>query len=287
MEIISRVSQMQARSQQLKRESKAIGFVPTMGALHEGHLSLMRRARAENDVLVISIFVNPTQFGPGEDYETYPRNIEQDRKLAAGVGGDIVFAPSVSEMYPDGYATYVEVERLTKELCGRSRPHHFRGVTTVVTKLFNIVRPDRAYFGQKDYQQAVVIKRMTTDLHLGPEIVVMPIIREPDGLALSSRNSYLSKEQRKAALVLYRSLKKAEDLLNRGERAAERIKDEIAQLIKQEPLVEVEYISVVDSDNLTELAEIKGQALIALAVRIGETRLIDNILWEDTASSKA
>lgn len=280
MEIISRVSQMQARSQQLKRENKAIGFVPTMGALHEGHLSLMRRARAENDVLVISIFVNPTQFGPGEDYETYPRNIEQDRKLAAGVGVDIVFAPSVSEMYPDGYATYVEVERLTKELCGRSRPHHFRGVTTVVTKLFNIVRPDRAYFGQKDYQQAIVIKRMTTDLHLGPEIVVMPIIREPDGLAMSSRNNYLSEKERKAALILYRSLKKTEKMLTGGERDSATIKGNIAQLIKQEPLAEVEYISVVDSEDLTEIAEIKDQVLIALAVRIGKIRLIDNILME-------
>lgn len=286
MEIITRISRMQARSQQLKREGKSIGFVPTMGALHEGHLSLMRRARAENDSLISSIFVNPTQFGPGEDYKTYPRNMDQDRDLAEGVGVDIIFAPSVSEMYPEGYATYIEVDGLTKELCGRSRPGHFRGVTTVVTKLFNIVRPDRAYFGQKDYQQTVVIKRMATDLHLGPEIIIMPIIREPDGLAMSSRNRCLSKEQRQAALVLSHSLKKAEEMLGRGERDGEIIKAQMAQLIQQEPLAEADYISVVDSDDLTESTEIKGQVLIALAVRIGQTRLIDNILWKDPDSTK-
>jgi pantoate--beta-alanine ligase len=280
MEIIRQITLFQEKIKEARRLGKAIGFVPTMGFLHEGHLSLLRQARADNDLVVLSIFVNPLQFGAGEDFEEYPRDLERDAALAAGTGCDIIFAPATRDMYPKDYATFVEVERLTSGLCGASRPGHFRGVTTVVNKLFNIVTPDRAYFGQKDAQQAMIIKRMAKDLNMGLEVVVLPIIREADGLAMSSRNTYLSQAERKAATVLYRSLCLAKHSIAAGERNAGSIKQLIRDTINSERLAQIDYIAVVDAENLQELDTIEKLALIALAVRFGKTRLIDNIIVE-------
>ena len=281
MEVIAGVKQMQERSQQLRAQRETIAFVPTMGYLHEGHLSLMREGRKRADALIISIFVNPTQFGPGEDYERYPRDMKRDLQLAQGVGVDIVFTPSVQEMYPQGFQTYVEVEKVTKNLCGISRPHHFRGVTTVVTKLFNIVKPHLALFGQKDYQQLVTIKRMVEDLNMDIEIIGLPTVREPDGLAMSSRNAYLSPEQRRAALSLYRSLCKGEELFRQGTKNAKAILREIRKIIKAEKLAQIDYAKICDPHTLEDIDEIEGEALIALAVKIGETRLIDNVVLKE------
>lgn len=261
-----------------KYKGRSIGFVPTMGYLHEGHLSLIREARRENDLAVISIFVNPTQFGPKEDYKRYPRDFRRDKELAEKTGADIIFYPSVKEMYPDGYLTYAEVTDITERLCGKSRPGHFKGVVTVVAKLFNIVQPDIAYFGQKDAQQAIVIKRMVQDLNMEIKIKVMPIIREPDGLAMSSRNRYLSRDERKDAIVLYQSLNLAKRLIKNGVKDAGRIKSEMKQLITSKKNARIDYISIVDTKNLMELKRIEKGALIALAVYIGKTRLIDNII---------
>jgi pantoate--beta-alanine ligase len=250
-----------------------------MGYLHEGHLALVRRARAENTTLAVSIFVNPTQFGPQEDYATYPRDIERDKALLQREGVDLLFIPPVEEMYPPGFDTWVEVGRIGRVLEGEMRPGHFRGVATVVTKLFNIVRPDRAYFGQKDGQQALVIKRMTADLNLGVEIVVVPTVREPDGLATSSRNVYLTPAQRRAAPVIYRSLCQARRLWEEGVRDAGHIKGEVRRILEGEPLIErIDYISVADAETLEELSVIDRPAMLSLAVRMGRTRLIDNIL---------
>jgi pantoate--beta-alanine ligase len=261
---------------------KTIGLVPTMGAFHEGHLSLMRSARVENDLVVTSIFVNPTQFGPKEDFNAYPRDLESDSKLASQVGVDVIFAPTVNDMYPNGYATFVNVERITEKLCGASRPGHFRGVTTVVAKLFNIIRPHKAYFGQKDAQQCVVIKRMAEDLNFGIDILIMPTVRETDGLAMSSRNKYLNVQERQSALVLSKSLSMAKDMIKSGQTNAVEILHNMRHKIDAEPLAKIDYISIVDGETLDDVEEIKANTLIALAVFIGKTRLIDNIIICDS-----
>ncbi len=280
MKLVNKISDLKIIIKSNKSMGKTIGFVPTMGYLHEGHLSLAKRSVQENDFTVMSIFVNPTQFGPNEDFERYPRDLERDLALAESVGVDIVFAPSVEEMYPEGYKTYVNVEDITGVLCGRSRPGHFRGVTTVVNKLFNIVEPDKAYFGQKDAQQVVVVKKMVKDLNMNLEVIACPIVREPDGLAMSSRNTYLSSEERKAALILSKSLFEAEELIKQGERSGKKIAEYIEGRIKTEKLAEIDYVEVVSADSLEKLEELKGSVLIALAVKFGKTRLIDNIIVE-------
>ncbi len=248
-----------------------------MGYLHEGHLSLVRAARAATDLVVVSIFVNPTQFGPGEDLARYPRNLERDKRLARQAGADVVFHPSDSDMYPDDFSTYVEETRLSKHLCGLSRPTHFRGVTTVVLKLFNIVQPHVAYFGQKDAQQALIIKRMVANLNLPVRVEVLPIVRERDGLAMSSRNEYLSASQRTRATVLYRSLIEAQRLIDSGERDAYKIKERMKEVIESAEGAGVDYVNIVDADTLEDLQHLRGNVLIALAVFIGKTRLIDNL----------
>ncbi len=280
MRILKTVKEMQLHARKLRAAGKSIALVPTMGALHEGHLSLMRKARIDGDVLIISIYVNPIQFGAGEDYQGYPRDLEHDMQLAAGVGADIIFAPTDEQMYPAGFKTSVRVAELEQRLCGAARSGHFQGVCTVVAKLFNIIGPDYAYFGQKDAQQAQIIKRMAADLNLGVEVVVLPIVRDKDGLALSSRNSYLSPAERRAALVLYKSLQLARDLIDAGERQAEAIKQQMQGLIQSEELARLEYVSVCELENLTEVTTIQPNTLIALAVKVGQARLIDNLLLE-------
>ena len=278
MKLVKTVGEVREAVGAARREEKSIGFVPTMGYLHEGHLALIRRARAENGFVVVSIFVNPTQFGPAEDFDRYPRDLDRDLDLCRAAGVDLVFAPEVAEMYPPGYQTYVEVEKLSQGLCGASRPGHFRGVATVVTKLFNIVAPDRAYFGEKDAQQLRVIKRMVADLNLPVAIVPVPTVREPDGLAMSSRNTYLSPDERRAALVLYRALSLAAELFAQGERRAEVLLTRMRELIAAEPLARIDYVAVVDDETLTPVEEIDRPVLVALAVFIGRTRLIDNLV---------
>ena len=260
------------------RDEDGVGLVPTMGYLHEGHLSLARRARQENALVVMSIFVNPTQFGPNEDLSHYPRDLERDLFLAEEEGVDLVFHPPPEEMYLPGHATWVDVEGLTEHLCGASRPGHFRGVSTVVTKLFGICRPDRAYFGQKDAQQAFVIRRLTADLDLGVEVVVCPTVREPDGLALSSRNVYLTEEERAEAPVLYRALRSAEALIASGERDARLVVRDVLEVLAQSPHGRVDYVEVVDTATLQPLEILAGEVLLALAVWFGGTRLIDNLV---------
>ncbi len=255
-----------------------VGFVPTMGCLHEGHLSLVRQARAENRSAVVSIFVNPTQFGPHEDLGRYPRDPQRDLALLESEGVDIVFIPSASEVYPQRFNSWVVVDKLSQRLEGSARPGHFRGVTTVVTKLFNIVRPTRAYFGQKDAQQAIVIRKMVFDLNMSLEIITLPTVREPDGLAMSSRNSYLNPSERQAATVLYRALTLAQKLWSQGERSAQGMRRKMIGLIQKEGLATVDYVSVADPETLDELNRVKSPALVSLAVRIGNTRLIDNIV---------
>ncbi len=257
-----------------------VGFVPTMGYLHEGHLSLTTRARTENQSVVVSIFVNPTQFGLSEDFDRYPRNPERDLALLEKEGTDIVFVPLVAEMYPDRFDSWVEVGRPAQRLEGASRPGHFRGVTTVVAKLFNIVQPTRVYFGQKDAQQALVIKKMVTDLEMNVEVVTLPTVREPDGLAMSSRNTYLSLEEHQAALVLYQALTLAQELFSQGEGSTQTIRQQMVDLIQKEPLAEIDYVSLADAETLDELDRVSPPALVSLAVRIGKIRLIDNIVLE-------
>ncbi len=278
MKLIDSVSRMSTLVKIFKKEGKSISLVPTMGYLHEGHLSLVRAARKHTDVVVMSIFVNPIQFGPKEDFEKYPRDLKHDEQMAAAAGADIIFHPSVQDIYPAGYSTYVNVESLTDTLCASSRPGHFKGVTTIVAKLFEIVRPDIAYFGQKDAQQAIIIKKMAADLNMGVEIKMMPIIREPDGLAMSSRNVYLSAEERKDSAVLYEAIRKAEDMVRSGERDARKIIKAMQELIKNVPAARIDYISIVDTAVLKELKILAGEALIAIAVFIGKTRLIDNTI---------
>ena len=276
MDIITGIKKMQDFSRRARGEGKIIAFVPTMGYLHQGHVSLMEEGKRRGDVLVMSIFVNPTQFGVGEDYERYPRDLERDQRLAQGAGVDVLFAPTVAEMYPQGYQSYLDVEQVTRHLCGLSRPTHFRGVTTVVCKLFNIVKPHLAIFGEKDFQQLVTIRRMVVDLNLEVEIVGMPTYREEDGLAMSSRNQYLSPDERKAACCLSRSLRKAQELFERGERNAERMVKEVRKIIETEKLATIDYVKICDSNTLKDLEYIDQEAVVALAVKIGKTRLIDN-----------
>lgn len=279
MEIIRETARMQQRSLELRRQGRRIGFVPTMGYLHEGHLSLMRLARPQCDVLVVSIFVNPTQFGPNEDFDRYPRDFERDERLCRDTGVDIVFYPPVEEMYAPDASVYVSEDRLSRFLCGASRPGHFRGVLTVVAKLFNIVQPDIAVFGQKDAQQLRLVQQMVRDLNFPVEIIAGPIVREPDGLAMSSRNTYLSPQERAQALCLKKALDKARGLLEQGERDAERIKQAMEAVIKSHPLARIDYVEVVSWNSLEPVKKIDGETLIALAVWVGETRLIDNLLW--------
>lgn len=278
MVTVEGIAQMSMLSQKARKEGRFIALVPTMGFLHEGHLSLIKRASQVGDLVVVSIFVNPSQFGPGEDYEAYPQDLDQDKRLAEVNGTNILFSPSAEEMYPQGYSTWVDVEELTEVLCGRSRLGHFRGVTTVVTKLFHITRPHYAVFGQKDYQQAQVIKRMVKDLNFDLKVLVEPTVREPDGLAMSSRNLYLSSQERKDAAVLYRSLLKAEELVQGGERDAGKVKGLIREMIAGKKRAKIDYVSIVDGESLRPLSKLKGKVLIALAVKIGKARLIDNLL---------
>ena len=263
-----------------KSSGNTIGLVPTMGYFHQGHLSLMRLARQECQLVVVSLFVNPTQFGPGEDLLDYPRNFERDVDMALQAGVDIIFAPEPGEMYPQGYQTYVEVGEITTPLCGRSRPDHFRGVATVVNKLFHLVEPDRAYFGQKDAQQVMVIKQMVRDLNMNVEIVNAPIVREDDGLAMSSRNVYLSTAERKAATVLSRSLQGAEQAVNNGETDALTLRKQITEKIKSDSMADIDYVEILSIPDLEPIQVLHGQVLIALAVRFGKTRLIDNTIVE-------
>ncbi len=277
MKIVTTVEELKERVRSWKKEGRRIGFVPTMGYLHEGHLSLVRESKKRSDVTVVSIFVNPKQFGPAEDYQIYPRDLERDRRLLEKEGVDLIFYPSVEQMYPEGYRTYVEVEGLQDKLCGRSRPGHFRGVCTVVLKLFNLVEPDEAYFGWKDAQQVIIIKKMVEDLNLPVKIVPLPLVRDHDGLALSSRNTYLNPQERQAALVLKKSLDLAEQLIKSGERDAGAIRQKMVELISSEPLARIDYVEIVDLKNLEPLEKIEGEVLVALAVYIGRTRLIDNL----------
>jgi pantoate--beta-alanine ligase len=278
MKICPTIEQTRSASRAARRDDKRIGLVPTMGALHEGHLSLVRAAKSKCDLVVVSIFVNPTQFGPNEDFAKYPRTFERDCELLEKEGVDVVFAPSVEEMYPAGAVTYVTVEGMSDKLCGRSRPGHFRGVTTVVSKLFHIVEPDLAFFGQKDAAQVAIIKRMVRDLKMPVEVVVCPIIREPDGLAMSSRNAYLAPEQRKSALVLSRALRRVRQTFDQGERGAAKLIDAGRRVIAEEPSVRLDYLEVVDPETLEELDVISAKSLVALAAFVGTTRLIDNLL---------
>ncbi len=280
MEIINRRKRMMSVARKLRREeNRTIGFVPTMGALHEGHLSLIHEARAMCDVVVVSVFVNPAQFSPAEDFDSYPRDLTRDAALLAEYNVDYVFAPPVDEIYPPGFATYVTVAGASDDLEGASRPGHFRGVTTVVAILLNVVKPDFAFFGQKDAQQSVLIKRMVRDLAFNTEIVVVPIVREESGLAMSSRNEYLDGEQRRAAAVLHRSLTQVREAYEEGERNATRLTELVRSAIEKEPLARVDYVSVNDAETLERLDKIEARpALISLAVFVGKTRLIDNVV---------
>ncbi len=276
MELIKHLNEMRSYIHRIEKE-KSVGFVPTMGHLHQGHLSLIKRARQDCDEVVVSIFVNPTQFGAGEDYSRYPRDLSRDIKLCQQEGVDVVFAPSREEMYPDGYSTFVKVEEeLSLTLEGSSRPGHFQGVCTILTKLFNIISPDFSYFGQKDYQQVLVVKRLVRDLNLRTQIVVLPTVREKDGLAVSSRNSYLNREERRAATVLHQSLEKARQLIKEGKRDPDLVVSRMKDVIKAESLAEIDYVAVVDPETLRKVERIGKEVLVAMAVKIGGTRLIDN-----------
>ena len=279
MKIVSTIEEVRAQVKEWKKEGQSIGFVPTMGYLHEGHMSLIDAA-GENDKVVVSIFVNPMQFGPTEDLASYPRDLEHDAKLCEEHGVDLIFHPTPEEMYGDQFYSYVDMDVLTKELCGLSRPVHFRGVCTVVTKLFNIVTPDRAYFGQKDAQQLAVIKRMVKDLNMQLTITGCPIIREEDGLAKSSRNTYLSPEERKAALVLSRSIFLGKEMVEKGERDCKKILAAMTEEIEKEPLAKIDYVKIVDLDTMQQVEKIDRGILAAIAVYIGKTRLIDNFMYE-------
>jgi len=277
---VETIANIRAQVGRARQDGLVVGLVPTMGYLHEGHLALIRRAREECGLVVVSIFVNPTQFGPGEDYEAYPRDMERDAALAARAGADILFYPSVREMYPGGYTTYVAVEGMTAKLCGLSRPTHFRGVTTVVAKLFHIVEPDLAFFGEKDYQQFLVIRRMVTDLNLKVTVVGVPTVREPDGLAMSSRNVYLDGPQRAAATVLSRSLAAAREAYAAGERRPVALTGLVRGMIEAEPLAAVDYVEIYGLPDLADIGRLEGPALLALAVRFGRTRVIDNTVLQ-------
>jgi pantoate--beta-alanine ligase len=277
MQVVKTIPEIRVLRQKLRG---TVGFVPTMGYLHEGHLALVKRAKVENSTVIVSIYVNPTQFGPREDFGSYPRDLNWDLELLREGGADIVFVPSDEEMYPPEFSSWVDVEKVTERLEGASRPGHFRGVATVVAKLFNIVQPSRAYFGQKDAQQVMVIKRMVADLNMGIEIVVVPTLRESDGLAMSSRNIYLSPKERQAATILFKALTLARQLGRGGEKDAEKIRRQMTALIQKEPLAQIGYVSIADAETLEELNLLDRPAVASLAVMIGKTRLIDNLPLE-------
>ena len=279
MELIRSIEKMAARSRKALEQKKIIGFVPTMGSLHEGHLSLVRRAKKECDLVVVSVFVNPSQFGPQEDFAAYPRNLKKDRRLLQTVKADILFYPEAAAVYPDNYHTYVKIEGgLTNKLCGLFRPEHFKGVTTIVAKLFNIVLPHRAYFGQKDAQQCVVLKKMAADLNFPVEVITLPTVREKDGLALSSRNKYLSLEERRQAPELYQALLVARKMIERGERNISKVEKAMKTRLSTIKNLKIQYASVVDGETLDSGKIISGNILIAIAVILGKTRLIDNLI---------
>ena len=282
MDVVKTIDQVRSAVGKARSEGKTIGFVPTMGALHRGHVSLMEGAQNKCDFVVVSIFVNPTQFGPGEDLDKYPRDIESDAEKCKQAGVDLIFAPEVSEMCPKKLISWVEVEELTDKLCGRSREGHFRGVTTVCAKLFNIVLPDIAFFGQKDAQQAIVIKRMVKDLNMPLAIEGCPTVREESGLAVSSRNQYLSKDEKEQAALVYASLQKCEQLAKEGETNSEKLIEAMICKLVESPSIKIEYINIVDINTVADVARITGQALVAVAVKIGNTRLIDNIILDTT-----
>lgn len=277
MQVVKNIQEMKKISNNLIQNKKSIGFVPTMGYLHEGHLSLVKKAREDNDFVVVSIFVNPTQFGPNEDFNSYPRDLKRDLDLLEKLNVDYVFVPDVNDMYPKDFSTFVEETKLSKFLCGRSRPGHFRGVCTVVTKLFNIVKPTRAYFGQKDAQQFRILRRMVRDLNLDVEMIEMPIVREKDGLAMSSRNTYLTPEERKEATRLYKSLLKAKEMIESGIKDTEIIKSEMKKILDH-PLLKIDYIEIVDEETLEPVKKVENKVIIALAVYVGKARLIDNMI---------
>ena len=281
MIVLQRIKDMKAFSHERKAAGVTIGLVPTMGYLHEGHLSLVRECRANADATVVSIFVNPAQFGPNEDLQSYPRDLRQDVEMVKREGVDVVFAPPDYEMYPPGYRTFVEVHELQDRLCGRTRPGHFRGVCTIVLKLFNIVRPDIAFFGWKDAQQLIILRKMAKDLNLDVKVEGIPLVRDAEGLALSSRNSYLSAKERRAALVLSKGLREAEAMARAGEKSAKALISKVIETIREEPLACIDYVDIVSMDDFAPLERIDGDALIALAVHIGKTRLIDNIRISD------
>lgn len=280
MQITGNISDVRSQVKEWKKEGLSVGFVPTMGYLHEGHASLMRRAKEQCDKVVASIFVNPMQFGANEDLDSYPRDLEADAKLCESIGVDLIFHPEVEEMYAEGFCSFVDMNGLTKELCGKSRPIHFRGVCTVVNKLFNIVTPDKAFFGQKDAQQLAVIRRMVKDLNMDIEIVGCPIVREEDGLAKSSRNTYLNEEERKAALVLSRTIRLGEKMVKEGVKDAGELTAAMRANIEKEPLAKIDYVEAVNMDNIEKVDAIKKNTLVAMAVYIGKTRLIDNFIVE-------
>lgn len=280
MEIATKIVDVRTKVNEWKKQGLKVGLVPTMGYLHEGHKSLIERAVKENDRVVVSVFVNPIQFGPTEDLATYPRDLERDSALCEDAGANLIFHPEKEEMYFDDFCTYVDMDNLTKVLCGKTRPIHFRGVCTVVSKLFNIVKPDRAYFGQKDAQQLAVVKRMVRDLNIDIEIVGCPIIREEDGLAKSSRNTYLSKEERQAATILSKSLKAAKKAIEDGEKDSNKIIQIIEDMINTEKLAKIDYVETVNSLTMEHVDKIEGSVLVAMAVYIGKTRLIDNFIYE-------
>lgn len=280
MIILEKINELRDRVKEWRSQGLKVGFVPTMGYLHEGHESLIKRASEENDKVVVSIFVNPIQFGPKEDLSTYPRDLERDSKVCERAGANIIFHPENEEMYFNDFYTFVDMNGLTNGLCGKSRPTHFRGVCTVVTKLFNIVAPDRAYFGEKDAQQLAVIKRMVRDLNIDVEVIGCPIVREEDGLAKSSRNTYLSEEERRAATILNKSLRLAKEKIENGERNSDNIKETIKEKIDSEKLAKIDYIEVVDSFSMESVDKIEKSVLVAIAVFIGKTRLIDNFTYE-------
>lgn len=281
METISKINEARNIINKWKRQGLSIGFVPTMGCLHQGHLSLIEQARQENDKVIVSIFVNPLQFGPNEDFSRYPRSLDKDLEGCKNFGADLVFTPSLNELLPEKNLIYVDVDLLGNNLCGSSRPGHFRGVCTIVAKLFNILTPDRSYFGQKDAQQLAIITRMVKDLNFNTKIVPCPIVREADGLAMSSRNVYLTKEERKAATIISRSLTAAKSLLEQGERDSLNIKSFIIDSIKSEPLSNIDYVEIVDHESLQYVDNIEKPILIAIAVYFGKTRLIDNFTYKE------
>lgn len=280
MKIAATVKEVREIVKQWKKEGRTVGLVPTMGYLHEGHKSLMEHSVRDNDKTIVSIFVNPTQFGPNEDLDKYPRDLERDKEVCESAGVDLIFHPETEEMYPEDFFTFSDMTTITEGLCGGNRPGHFRGVCTVVSKLFNIAAPDRAYFGQKDAQQLAVIKKMVRDMNFDLEVIGCPIVREEDGLAKSSRNTYLSDAERKAALVLNQSLKKGQQCIEDGERSAESVKQAVRSHLEAEPQAKIDYVEIVDWNTLQPVETLEKPVLLAIAVYIGKTRLIDNFVWE-------